>query len=517
MALSPGRQLFVDDFLIAESTLKRSFHTARLHEHNPVLSPETPLEMNNGLCPVACPFDDGVFYDPQDRLFKMWYQAGWFDGSAYATSEDGLHWERPNLHVEPGTNRILPRRDRCQRDGAGVWLDHEARDPSQRFKMFVYSRRREKGFVYGQYYRPEAPNDWEGGETYTSPDGIHWSTPVSTGPCGDNTTFFYNPFRKTWVYSIRSGSARLGRVRSYRECADFIEGAAWNSKDLLFGAAADERDLPDPDLGYRPELYNLDAVAYDSLLLGVFAIFKGPPNPVAEKLRLPKTIDLTLGFSRDGLHWQRPDRRAFIASSRVKGTWNRGYLHSAGGVCLIVGDELYFYFGAWSGISPRFGEHMYAGGSTGVAILRRDGFASMDADTSTGSVMTPSIRYKGRHLFVNVNAKAGELRVEILDSNGQVIEPFSRESCIPVHSDSTIRGVTWKRGNDLSSLAGKPVRFKFYLSKGQLYSFWLSPDLSGASYGYVAAGGPGLAGSTDTTGFAASKSKGDRPAREGHS
>ena len=55
----------------------------------------------------------------------------------------------------------------------------------------------------------------------------------------------------------------------------------------------------------------------------------------------------------------------------------------------------------------------------------------------------------------------------------------------------------------LAALAGRPVRFRFHLSKAELYSFWVSPDVSGASRGYVAAGGSGLAGPTDTEGVAA--------------
>ena len=35
-----GRQLFVDDFLIAESTLKRTFHLAKYHLASPVLRPD---------------------------------------------------------------------------------------------------------------------------------------------------------------------------------------------------------------------------------------------------------------------------------------------------------------------------------------------------------------------------------------------------------------------------------------------------------------------------------------------
>ena len=58
----------------------------------------------------------------------------------------------------------------------------------------------------------------------------------------------------------------------------------------------------------------------------------------------------------------------------------------------------------------------------------------------------------------------------------------------------------WNGATDLSALAGEPVRFRFHLRRGSLYSFWVSPDESGASYGYVAAGGPGFTGPKDTVG-----------------
>src|ERR1035437_2172583 len=43
-----GRQLFVDDYVISETSLRRVFHKPRIHEASPVLKPETPLEMNDG-------------------------------------------------------------------------------------------------------------------------------------------------------------------------------------------------------------------------------------------------------------------------------------------------------------------------------------------------------------------------------------------------------------------------------------------------------------------------------------
>ncbi|MGI8992257.1 MAG: glycosyl hydrolase family 32 [Bryobacteraceae bacterium] len=490
-----GRQLFVDDFLIAETSLKRAFHKPRIHEGSPVLKPETPLEMNDGYCPVACPFQDGIFYDPKDRLFKIWYHAGWFDGTAYAYSEDGIRWTRPNLDIEPGTNRVLPRRDPYQRDGAGTWLDLETTNPRERFKMFVYFRKRvPEKFRYREI---NAPVESQGGYAYVSADGIHWSEPVPTGPCGDNTNFFYNPFRKTWFYSIRTFN-KGARVRSYRECADFLKGANWTKQDVNFFAAADDRDLPEPGLGYPTQLYNLDAVAYESLMLGVFAIHRGPPNEICEKGGFPKITDLTLAYSRDGIHWDRPDRSAFLACSRKPGTWNRGYLHSSGGVCLIVGDELRFYFGAFSGISPRLGGWPYAGGSTGLAILRRDGFASMDSSEAGGALTTRPVIFNGRCLYVNANASGGELRVEALGPDGKSIGPFTRENCIAMRAAATRHRITWKSPADLAGLRNRPVRFRFHSRNAQLFSFWISSDESGASRGYVAAGGPGFEGPIDT-------------------
>jgi hypothetical protein len=59
------------------------------------------------------------------------------------------------------------------------------------------------------------------------------------------------------------------------------------------------------------------------------------------------------------------------------------------------------------------------------------------------------------------------------------------------------------KGADLAKLAGQAVRYRFHLRNGELYAFWVSPEASGASHGYVAAGGPGLTGMTDTVGAGA--------------
>jgi hypothetical protein len=133
----------------------------------------------------------------------------------------------------------------------------------------------------------------------------------------------------------------------------------------------------------------------------------------------------------------------------------------------------------------------------------------MDADTERGVLTTRPVKFKGRYLFVNVDAPKGSLAVEVLDENAKPIEGLSLADCTAISTDSTIEQVIWKSGKDphgalgLSSVAGRAVRFRFQLSNGRLYSFWVSPDKSGASYGYVAAGGPGYPGPIDTAGRAA--------------
>jgi hypothetical protein len=132
--------------------------------------------------------------------------------------------------------------------------------------------------------------------------------------------------------------------------------------------------------------------------------------------------------------------------------------------------------------------------------MRRDGFASMDADGGGGTLLTRPVTFKGKYLFVNVDAPKGDLRAEVLDRDGEVIAPFTLDNCRPVSTDSTATEISWQGSKDLGGLAGKAVSFRFHLKNASLYSFWVSPDKSGASYGYVAAGGPGFTGPTDTVG-----------------
>ena len=479
-----GRQLFVDEFLIEETSLERTFHPADYHPANPVLRPTTAWEKRDEYAertktrsnPAAMVFSDGVFYDPQARLFKMWYMGGYSQNTCYATSHDGLAWDKPALDVVPGTNILT----HTLRDSSTVWLDLAEPDRSKRYKMAYYN------------------GSQKGLEVFLSADGIHWRKVGDSGPSGDRTTFFYNPFRKVWVFSLRDhgtgGPSGQERSRRYWESPDFVEGTKWRAGQPVRWVASDANDARRPEVNVAAEVYNLDCVAYESVLLGLFTIFRG------ERIEREKPNDICVGYSRDGFHWARPDRQPLIPVSEHVGDWNWANVQSAGGCCLIVGDRLYFYVSGRRGVP---GTNLPGTCSTGLATLRRDGFASMDhppvgrvqriqPSPPAGTLITRPVRFSGRHLFVNVDCAEGELRVEVLDREGRIVAPYSAARCEPIRANSTRTRVSWTGVSDLLPIAGEPVRFRFHLTNGRLYAFWVTPSREGASRGYVAAGGPGF-------------------------
>lgn len=490
-----GRQLFVDDFLIEQTDLQRTFHKAKKFEGNPVFQAETPRELadstqgERGQQATIFLGQGGVFWDPAEKHFKMFYVAGWRGPLSLATSADLKHWTRHGPLLPEGLGWTGPKLQSGGSDNC-VWFDLNAANPAERIKfltcwMHVPREQRPPGFHHS---------------LHTS-DGRTWSDAVPTDVAVDDyCSFFFNPFRQKWVFSIKRGTSR-GRSRYYHESDEFLTGADWSK--AVYWTNADRLDAPEPadrypGAGDPPQLYSLNAVAYESLMVGMHYIHRGPKNEVCDKGRFPKLIDLELGFSRDGFHWHRPDRSGFLAGSRTEGSWDRAYLHSTAGVFVVLDDQLVIPYMGTSGIAPSGKRGMYTGGAVGLATLRRDGFASMDAGEKSGTLTTRPLRFQGEHLFVNLDAPQGELRVEALTLDGKPYGPFTAENCVPLRCDSTRQRVTWRGAESLARASGKNVRLRFTLTGGSLYSFWVTPDTDGASYGYVAAGGPGFDGTLDT-------------------
>ena len=491
LPINRGRQLFVDSFLISNTNLTSVYHKANYYDLNPVLKVDRKWELTPEGYEYAAPFSDGIWYDDKDGKFKMWYLAGagYVDTlkhslyTCYAESLDGKTWTKPSLDIVPGTNVV----DTMNRDASTVWLDRNEKDPSKRWKFFNVE------------YKPDYIQ-WQYVLKYSA-DGIHWSKPVAqSGAVSDRCTAFYNPFTNKWVMSMRHHCNVSWRSRAYLEHADPEEAVSLAhrlregvpDKHIVFWFTPDDKEkrherYPDVD----PGIYNFDAIAYESIMLGFYSQWQGPENHIARGLMIPKRNEIMLGYSRDGFHFARPSHSPFMPVNETDGAWNYGNMQSVNGVPLIVGDSLYIYS---SGRSKN-GVWWDAGVSTGLATLRRDGFVSMRAGNKEGFLTTEKLSFDGKYFFVNadVKAKGAQLKVELLDADGNPIPGFTKRDCIVMRgADKTKQLITWKGKQDLTELQGRTIRAKFYLTRGDLYAFWVSPWTSGESRGYTGGGGPGL-------------------------
>lgn len=476
-----GRQLFVDNFLIATTNLARKFHYPEYHPSNPVLVPDRAWEKQGANGGFAAPFSDGVWYDEKDNKFKMWYMAG---GGTYATngagitcyaeSTDGITWTKPSLSVVSGTNIV---RRGSIRDASSVWIDKQETNASARYKMFEVSGGAGK---WAYHY-------------LTSSDGKAWrDNATPSGSVADRSTVYKNPFRDVWVWSMRhnvrvhSGDPYTVRARDYMEHSDPVAGnkaAKANLQNFWFGPWPNEQKHPRYNNNDgAPGIYNQDAIAYESIMLGFFSVWQGPENDVCNRDGVIKRNQIMVGYSRDGYSWLREDMNPFLAVDDNTTAWNNGNLQSVVGSPIIVKDKLYFYL---SGRKLVNGSEIV---TTGLATLRRDGFASM---SGTGELQTVPMRFSGSYFFVNADIR-GDLQVEIQDADGKTIDGFSRNDCVKVTGDNTAHAVTWKGGKTLASLNNTTVRVKFYLNDCDLYAFWISDNTTGESRGYTAGGGPGL-------------------------
>ena len=95
----PGLHLFLDDEEVQDHPdfTRKVQHPQRLQD--PVLEPDRPWEGE------SVEVWGSVLYDDEEGIFKMWYRT--FEGSprCYATSKDGVSWDKPDLGSSPSTGQ----------------------------------------------------------------------------------------------------------------------------------------------------------------------------------------------------------------------------------------------------------------------------------------------------------------------------------------------------------------------------------------------------------------------------
>jgi len=457
-------QLFVDDYLIEEMQgVVRTYHPFDKHPANPVLKPERPWE---GIAVFL--HGNTVLPSENGKGYRMWYHAWHHDKPAYmylnlyATSENGIDWERPNLGLfefeGSKANNIFIHRTSDDTIPQIIHTPWEA-DPKRRYKLINY--------CYGRFPPEHVVSGYYGA---TSPDGIHW-TDAPDNPIlidrGDVGQFVWDPHRKRYFGTPKIWTNVRGvprRCIGFSETTDF--DAPWPRARLIL--VPDQIDDRWGTGNQRTEFYGLGAFAYESMYIGFLWIFRITDGDN------DGTIHPELVSSRDGYHWDRMEgERAPLVPVSPAGNWDQGMIYAAHHP-LVDGDTLRLYYGGCDGthVSPTG----YGHAGVGLATLRKDGFASLDAGDTPGTVTTRKLTNVQGTLAVNYDARGGWLRVEVLDEASEVIPGFDRKGCDVLTRNSVSQVVTWKGRKSLPT-DGRTARLRFIMSNTSLYSFLAGDDV----------------------------------------
>ena len=194
--------------------------------------------------------------------------------------------------------------------------------------------------------------------------------------------------------------------------------------------------------------------------------------------------------------------------------WNWFNVQAAAGGFLTMQDLLLMYVSGGNFVGCNTTANGCQRDSTGVASMRRDGFAGLDhlSHLDPAELMTRPLVWAvaATHLFVNFDGT--NLTVALLDAaTGEPIAPFTLENSVSLDASNSTRSVlAWHNepSDGISQLRGRAVRILFRWGQrgdkgSSLYSFWVATSKCGASRGYVAGGGPGIGGDVDSKGSCA--------------
>jgi hypothetical protein len=434
-------ELFVDDFLIEKLAGAAAHHLHKPVPRGVALVTDAPWEGNT--CAYYTVFQDG-------DLLRMYYRGWHFDRktekpahrelTCYAESRDGVHWTKPNLGLFEFDGS---KENNIVWDGIGCHNFTPFRDPNPacspeaRYKALGRENRpgKNKRTLFA----------------FQSPDGIHWSLmqdkPVITKGAFDSQNLaFWDPIRAEY--------------REYHRT--FRDGV----RDIQTAATQNFLEWPDPIfLNYpgapKQHLYTNAVQPY----------FRAPHLFIAFPTRyLPKEgqrVEPILMTSRDGRTFRRWNEPVIPESAPKDRAGNRsnymacmawGVLQSPGnpGELSVYASEAYY-----EGPDSRLRRFTY----------RTDGFVSIRAADEGGEILTKPILFEGGHLHLNFATKnKGSISVEVQDTDGNALDGFRLEDCVPLEGDSIEKCVAWKSGDGLEKHVGTPVRLRIVLESADLFA-----------------------------------------------
>ncbi len=435
-SFSPGPHLFVDDFLIEES----SGLTRRVNR--PARDPQIPN-------PIITAKEDGVFQpyvtvlrDSQTGRFRAWYgprtAARDVAASHLATmkSDDGIHWSRPpRVLADPGPIRFF----------SSVIDEGPAfPDLAKRYKLAFHG---DGGLMIA-----------------ASPDGLNW-TLLYRKPVLQHNHDINNLFRDTLhnqyvaTFSVfTKGQTWKGERRATMHST---------SRDLIHWEKPWYVLTPDDKVDHgRTEFYAMHGyLLRGGLWIGLAKVLRDDLVAAGTPRGSSGMGYTALAWSRDGKHWVRDPAPYFEPDPRPA-AWD--HAHAWIDFQTPVGDEVFLYYGGYKNghKANRFEERQI-----GMVRIARDRYVSRQAETGEGILRTPPVILTAHEITVNAKIN-GYLRVRLLDLDGKPLQGFDIDDQRSIRGDSLAHVVRWQKA--LAAVGDKPVRIEFRLRDTQLYGFELT-------------------------------------------
>jgi hypothetical protein len=445
-------ELFVDHYLI--DTLKNT--QLVLHhpiDEGPVMYFDQPWE--GPFCGYCTVIKDGGKY----KLYYRGLPEAGKDGSnnettCYAESQDGISWIKPDINIYDKfgsrNNNIILAEDAPFSHNFSPFLDtNPAADPNEQYKALAGKKN-------------------TGLFAFTSPDGIIWEkvgdAPVITDGIFDsqNVAFWseqehcYVSYFRTWTGEGYNGKRTVSRATS----ADFIQ---WTStEEMSFGDTPLEHLYTNQTHAYfrAPHIYVATAARFmpnrqvltdeEALALQV--------NPKYYK----DCSDVVLITSRGGKEYDRTFMESFIRPGIGPQNWVSRSNYPALNIVPTGPAEMSLYVNQ-DYAQPTAHLRRYS--------MRLDGFSSVSAGYFGGEMITKPFSFKGDNLYLNfATSAAGEIKVEILNVDGQIIEGFAAADNRPVIGNEIRKKVTWREGSELNTLKEKVIRLRFRIKDADLYA-----------------------------------------------
>lgn len=448
--LGSRRELFVDSFLIdhLEGAAQR-LHAPERRGY--VLEVKPPYENSCTACYNLVDDGDGGLL----LYYRGFYPIG-VDQSDYhdeqtcnvALSYDGVHFHRPHLDLFPSTD-----------DASGVapntiWQGYEAHN----FCVFID---RNPAAAPGTRFKAVGGSGKNRLFGFQSADGIHWQRqhdePLAVEGAFDSVN--------VPMWDANAGCYRLFsrffyeqdgvRIRAIQSCT---------SDDFVHWTKPEPHRYAD---GVPLEQFYTNATVAcpgaEHLLLSFPMRFLPERTLDTEGMDYPGegVSDAVFMSSRDGVHWDRTFRHAWLRPGREQRNWTHRNQTTAVGI-INTGD------GEWSMyISEHYG---WNDNRLRRVTVRPWGFASLHADLS-GQALTKPLKFSGNELLLNyATSAAGSVRVELQRADGTPIPGFTLDEAVPAFGDQIETAARWASGSDVSSLQGQAVRLRFVLADADLFS-----------------------------------------------